>query len=84
MRATLSEFQEKLPEMRDLAARGESVLIEEGNHTYEFRLVPEAPIPIPRFETTAEFINFMKGRLDLSNFEEDGPIIPIEEWGDLA
>jgi len=84
MRATLSEFQEKLPEMRDLAAGGDPVIVEAGDQTYEFRLVPKAPIPIPRFETTAEFINFMKGRLDLSNFEEDGPIIPIEEWGDLA
>jgi len=71
--------------MRELADKGEAVIVEEGGHTYQFQRVPLASASSSRFKTTGEFFEHMRslGRLDLSNYEEDGPVIPIEEWGEL-
>jgi len=85
MRATLREFQKKLPQMRELADRGEAVIVEEGGHTYQFQRVPVEGGANSRFKTTGEFFEHMRslGRLDLSNYEADGPVIPIEDWGEI-
>jgi len=71
--------------MRELADKGESVIVEEGGHAYQFQRVPVSAASSPRFKTTGEFFEHMRslGRLDLSNYEADGPVIPIEDWGEL-
>jgi len=85
MRASLSEFQEKLPQMRELADKGESVIVEDGGRTYQFHRVPVDFSTEPRFKTMGEFFEHMRslGTIDSSNYDWDGPVIPIEEWGEL-
>jgi len=71
--------------MRELADKGEAVIIEEGGNTYQFQRMPVGETSASRFKTTGEFFEHMRslGRLDLSNYEADGPVIPIEDWGEL-
>ncbi len=59
--------------MRKLAAAGKTVVIEAEGQTFEFRARNE-----PK-----GILGFMVGRTKIIRLR-DGPVIPLEEWGDLA
>ena len=59
--------------MRKLAAAGKTVIVEAEGETYEFRARPKAK----------GVLGFMADRTKIHRLP-DGPIIPLEEWGDLA
>jgi|GEM_PF-755442 len=86
MKVDSSEFVGYFPKMRELAKAGAILTVEDGEKVYEFRLVrnlsPEEQEA--RNKEWREQLAKGRGRLNLDNFEEDGPIISLEEWGSLA
>lgn len=59
--------------MRKLAAAGKTVVIEAEGQTYEFRAR----------KTAKGILGCMAGSTKINHLP-DGPVIPLEEWGDLA
>lgn len=73
MKTTIRAFQREFPRMRKLAAAGQTVIIEAEGQTFEFRA---------RAANTS-LLGCMKGRTNADRLKP-GPVIPLEEWGDLA
>ncbi len=73
MKTTVRSFQREFPRMRKLAAAGKTVVIEAEGLTFEFRA---------RRKGTG-VLGCMAGRTKIINLR-DGPVIPLEEWGELA
>lgn len=59
--------------MRKLAAAGKTVIIEAEGQTFEFRARQRGK----------GILGCMKGSIRVDKLPE-GPVIPVEEWGDLA
>lgn len=60
--------------MRKLAAAGKTVVLEAEGRTFEFTARP----------TGKGVLGCMAGTIKFNKPLPDGPIIPLEEWGDLA
>jgi hypothetical protein len=73
MKTTIRAFQREFPRMRKLAAAGKTVVIEAEGQTFEFRASPSGK----------GVLGCMAGTVKIRNLR-DGPVIPLEEWGDLA
>lgn len=73
MKTTVRAFLREFPRMRKLAADGGTVIIEADGQTFEFRARAASP----------SLLGCMKERTNADRLPE-GPIIPLEEWGDLA
>jgi hypothetical protein len=73
MKTTIRAFQREFPRMRKLAAAGKTVIIEAEGQTFEFRVRA----------ANSSLLGCMKGRTNADRLKP-GPIIPLEEWGDLA
>ena len=73
MKTTIRTFQREFPRMRKIAAAGKTVVIEAEGQTYEFSA-----------KTKSEgILGCMAGSTIVGDLPE-GPVIPLEEWGDLA
>jgi hypothetical protein len=73
MKTTTRAFQREFPRMRRVAAAGQTIVIEAGGQTFEFRARRKG----------AGVLGCMAGRATLGKLR-DGPAIPAEEWGELA
>lgn len=73
MKTSIRTFQREFPRMRKLAAAGKIVVIEAEGQTYEFSAKTN----------TKGILGCMADRTIVGDIP-DGPIIPLEEWGDLA
>lgn len=73
MKTNIRSFQREFPRMRKLAAAGKTVVIEAEGHTFEFRARSK----------TKGLLGCMADRTKVGRLPP-GPVIPLEEWGDLA
>lgn len=73
MKTTVRSFQREFPRMRKLAAAGKTVVIEAEGLTFEFRARAKSK----------GILGCMADRTKIINLR-DGPVIPLEEWGELA
>ncbi|GAB1487793.1 hypothetical protein MASR2M8_02340 [Opitutaceae bacterium] len=74
METTLRDFQRNFAKARRAAERGATVRIRGKQGDYIFKA-----------EKPAKGIwGLTAGQADLSKLHEDGPFIPLKEWGDLA
>jgi len=83
MKTTVAEFKNQLAQMRELADQGQTVTIEAGDRTYEFRANERDPLAEWR-KTKGALLGCMKGTFDTSRLPPpEEPAIPLEEWGEL-
>jgi len=85
MKVNTAEFTGYFHKMRELAKAGEVLTLEDSEKVYEFRAVRDLS-PEEREARRKEqqaLRERMKGSLLRYDYEE-GPIIPLEEWGSLA
>ena len=73
MKTTIRTFQREFPRRRKLAAAGKTVVIESEGQTFEFTARAK----------TEGILGCMAGSTIVGDLPE-GPVIPLEEWGDLA
>ncbi len=73
MKITVRAFQREFPRMRKLAAAGQTVVVEAGGQTFEFRARAK----------TAGALGCMAGRAKIGKLR-DGPAIPPADWGSLG
>jgi len=85
MKVNATEFTGYFHKMRERAKAGEVLTLEDSEKVYEFRAVRDLS-PEEREEQKKEWKALrdrMKGAVLRYDYEE-GPIIPLEEWGNLA
>ena len=73
MKTTIRAFQREFPRMRKLAAAGKVIEVETEGQVFEFRARTK----------TKGILGCMADSTIVGDLP-DGPIIPLEEWGDLA
>ena len=73
MKTTVRAFQREFPRMRKLAAAGKVIVLEAEGRTFEFR----------SRSASSGLLGCMADRTKADHLRP-GPVIPAEEWGDLA
>jgi len=85
MKVNATTFTGEFHKMRELAKSGEVLTLEDSEKVYEFRAVRDLT-PLEREQRRKErAARFSKTRGSVLRYDyEEGPIIPLEEWGSLA
>jgi len=85
MKVNTAEFTGYFHKMQERAKAGEVLILEDDEKLYEFRAVRDLS-PQEREQQRQEWRErWEKGRGSILHYDyEEGPIIPLEEWGDLA
>jgi len=85
MKVNATEFTGYFHKMRERAKAGETLTLEDSEKVYEFRAVRDLTPQEREARRKERLARFAKTKDSVYHYDyEEGPIIPLEEWGKLA